>query len=236
MLWNSVNKLQFLGNKKYWNFLRNIYYWFRNIKALKIINENFESEILNLIEKPNKEEWIWIIFRIYKCKVFYQKEINDEIGNEFVCILEDIFSKRLSFENPCKALDYCLGPLKNIYFYLYQLKINNKNENPEIEVIAENIIHELNLIEEKTEVSYIELLKFNKMLYNSLFENDKSTKKVIKNISIRLNFFLLITSLKILINNCTNLNDNSKNFKEKNETRKLDLSLNYHPENQTFHA
>ena len=45
LLWNSANKLQFLGNKKYWNYLRNIYYLFRNIKVLKILNENFESEI-----------------------------------------------------------------------------------------------------------------------------------------------------------------------------------------------
>ena len=42
--------------------------------------------------------------------------------------------------------------------------------------------------------------------------------------------------MKFLINNCTRLNDNSKNIKEKNERRKLDLSLNYHQENQTFHA
>ena len=177
LLWNSANKLQFLGNKKYWNYLRNIYYWFRNIKALKILNENFESEILNLIKNPNKEEWVWIILRIYKCKIFYLKEISDEIGNEFVNILENITSKRLDFENPSKALDYCLVPFRNIYIYLSNQKINNKNENPEIEIIAENIIHELNLIEENAEVSDIESVKFNKMLYNSLSKNDISTKK-----------------------------------------------------------
>ena len=92
-------------------------------------------------------------------------------------ILEDIISKRLSFENPCKALDYCLGPFKIIYLYLGNQKINNKNENPEIEIIAENIIHELNLIEVKAEVSDIESVKFSKMLYNSLSENNISTKK-----------------------------------------------------------
>ena len=86
-------------------------------------------------------------------------------------------SKRLNFENPSKALDYCLVPFRNIYLYLCNQKINNKNENPEIEIIAENIIHELNLIEENAEVSDIESVKFNKMLYNSLSENDIPTKK-----------------------------------------------------------
>ena len=177
LLSNSANKLKYLENKNYGNFVRNIFYCFRNIKALKILDMKYESEILDLIENPQIKKCISIIIKIYNSKIIYQNAPDDDKGTQFVIALKEVNCNRQSYDNTIKALDYCLIPLKNIYFYLWKQNIDYKNKNPQIEIIPENIIHEINLNEEKIKVSDMEADKFNKILFKSIIEKDRSIKR-----------------------------------------------------------
>ena len=106
-----------------------------------------------------------------------QKKPNDYKAIQFINTLEKIYSNRSPFETTLKAINYWFMPFKHIQDYLYFWRNNLINEGHKVEIIPENIIHELNYKEQKLKTSDQESNKFNQDLKKSIYEIRNHPKK-----------------------------------------------------------
>ena len=184
---NSSNRLKFWNEKRYSNFLRNLFYCYKNVNALAILDGRYKERILLFLQNPSKSEAKLLIEWIYYYKEFFIKKPTTYLAIKFIDILNTILWNSRNFKDSIEGIDFCFKPFKYIHYYLSQYEIQMKNEKPVIEIYPESIIHDLNIEESKNQLSDKISSNFNRILYNSIYEKKYSNKK--RNIKYKLKNF-----------------------------------------------
>ena len=174
----KANQLKFLDEKKTSNWYRNLFYCFKNIKAIEPFVPNIN--VMKFIQNPSIKTANLIFQNMEMYRSGFQKYPRGTLAIKFLNDL-NMCQTQIKFTEALEGLDYVIKPIKYICKYLTEININNSSENEEIDIQMERQIMDQNAIEASTMNRSDESYCFNFDLKNRIYEiKDKDKKRNLK--------------------------------------------------------
>ena len=180
LLSSSSNRLKYLNEKRYSNFLRNLFYCYKNIKAIEILDDRYKEKLIKFLQTPSKYKAKQLIDAINYYREFFTIKPTTYKALKFVDTLNSILGDQKRFVDSIEAIDFWFKPLRYIYNYLNQFEVQKKNEKPVVEMQPESIIHDLNIEEFKNPLSGKLSDKLNASVKSSIYDYRENKKRHLK--------------------------------------------------------
>ena len=142
----GANQLKFLAEKKTSNWYRNIFYWYKNIGAIKTFLSDNKFNILKFVQSPSIKASKYIIQSIEMFRSGFEKYPKGTLAIKFLTELNKSLDSN-KFDDPCKGLDYVLKPIKYICNYLSDVGTQESKVT-----FIDDLDHEKHILE-KTELN-----------------------------------------------------------------------------------
>ena len=143
---NVSNKLKHCKEKRYTNWIRDLYYCYNNIDSISILNSNLKEFIMKFLENPTIESTQMIIDMLeLSRKMFEKKIICVEVREIMNLINSKIKDEKNKVTSPMKAFNYLLKPfiwIKNyisIWYNHTEKALTFKDVAHELKVLDNNL-------------------------------------------------------------------------------------------------